>query len=451
MKDYKDEIIAGVERHAGELKSLSEEIWGYAELPLEETRSADALKRYLEEHGFSIRSGLAEMGTAFEAVWGTGAPHLGFLGEYDALPEMSQKAQAERAPVSEGAPGHACGHNLLGVGLAGSAVVLKELMERDGLSGTLHFYGCPAEEIMVGKIRMDDAGVFSGLDACLAWHPMASNTVCDYAYSAMTSLQFNFTGKSAHAAAAPEQGRSALDAVELMNVGANYLREHVVSQARIHYVITNGGGRPNVVPATAQSWYYVRAPFRSQVDEIVDRLLDVGRGAALMTGTQFNYEILSGCQNTKLNKTLNELAYDSMERIPRPAWSGDELDLAKRIQESFSQEVRRNALTEFSVPELDGQVMHTGVTPLKPYPAYLAGSTDVSNVSQRVPTVQVFTACMPVGTPGHTWQITACSGGSIGQKGMYYAAQVIADVALRLVQDKQLLRRAQAEFAQNQS
>lgn len=446
MKDYTEAVLAGTRAQAETLVHLSEAIWDYAELPLEEVRSSGALMEYLSDHGFAVRSGLAGMETAFEAVWGEGGPHIGLLGEYDALPEMSQKAQAQREPVKEGAPGHACGHALLGTGMAGAAVVLKEIMEREKLPGTLYFYGCPAEEIMVGKIRMDDAGVFSHLDACLTWHPMASNTVCDYTYAAMSSLQFDFTGKSSHAAAAPEQGRSALDAVELMNVGANYLREHVIAQARIHYVITNGGGRPNVVPATAQSWYYVRAPLRTQVDEIVERLLDVGRGAALMTGTEFSHQTLSGCKNTKLNGTLNQLAHQCMLRVPRPVWTEEELTLARRLQESFPPDVRDNALAEFSVPELAGQLIHTGVTELKDRPASLAGSTDVSNVSQRVPTVQVFTACMPVGTPGHTWQITACAGGSIGQKGMLYAAEVVADMVLELLSDPALLRRAKEEF-----
>lgn len=448
MKQYTGDVIAEIEAQKDDMKQLSQQIWGYAELPLEERQSSLALQTYLKDHGFAVKTGLAGMETAFEAVWGSGAPHIGLLGEFDALPEMSQKVQAEREAVTDGAPGHACGHNLLGTGMAGAAVAIKALMERDGLPGTIYFYGCPAEEIMVGKIKMDVEGVFSHLDVCLTWHPMASNTVCDYSYSAMTSLQFNFTGKSAHAAASPEQGRSALDAVELMNVGANYLREHVVSQARIHYVITNGGGRPNVVPASAQSWYYVRAPLRAQVDEIMERLLDVGRGAALMTGTQFDYEILSGCKNTKLNRALNELAYACMVRVPRPEWDEAERRLAEQLQQSFTPEVRRNALAEFSVSELAGQVLHTGVTALKPYPAYLAGSTDVSDVSQRVPTVQVFTACMPVGTPGHTWPITACAGSGIGQKGMVYAAQVVADMAMELLCSPDLLRRAWEEFEQ---
>ena len=299
---------------------------------------------------------------------------------------------------------------------------------------------------MLGKIVMTKAGVFDGADVCLTWHPMASNTVSDYSYSAMSSLKFRFAGKTAHAAAAPEQGRSALDAVELMNVGANYLREHVISQARIHYVITDGGGKPNVVPARAESWYYVRAPYKHQVDEIVERLVDISKGAALMTGTEASHEMLSGCHNTLLNSALNRHLHDCMLRVPGPRWTPEERAFAKAVQDTFTEDVLRGALLEFSVPELEGQVLHEGVTDLKPSPAFLAGSTDVSDVSNVVPTGQVFTCCMPVGTPGHTWQITACAGMSIGQKGMLYAAEVIADAALGLLCDPELRAGVREDF-----
>lgn len=444
-----EKVLAKLNDHRQELVDLSQEIWNYAELSQEETKSSRAIAELLQRHGFTVEYGVADLPTAFTAYYGHGKPVIGLLGEYDALPGVSQKPVTKPDPVEEGTPGHACGHNLLGTAMAGSAVALKELMDDGLIQGTIRYYGCPAEEIMLGKIVMVEKGLFSDVDICLTWHPMAANSVSDYIYSAMTSVYFNFTGRTAHAAAAPEQGRSALDAVELMNVGANYLREHVISSARIHYVITDGGGKPNVVPGKAQSWYYVRAPYRNQVDEIFKRLVDVARGAALMTETKMEYQVQSGCYHTYLNDTLNRLIYESMHRVPGPEWTDDEIQFAKALQDSLSSDAINDALHEFSTQELEGQVLHTGVTELKLHPAHLAGSTDVSNVSMVVPTAQVFTACMPVGTPGHTWQITACSGMSIGHKGMMYAAGIIADAAAKLFQDKTLIKSAWDDFISN--
>ena len=252
MRAYTGDAVEAVSRHEGEIWELSRKIWEHPETALEETYVAEQLRTYLERQGFRVETGLAGMETAFAAEWGSGSPVIGFLGEYDALPDMSQALRPEREQIKEGGAGHACGHNLLGSAMAGSAVAVKELLERDGIPGTVRFYGCPAEEIMVGKIRMDEAHVFDGCDVCLCWHPMGCNCVANYSYAAMASVKFRFKGLMAHAAESPDQGRSALDAVELMNVGANYLREHMIPQARIHYVITNGGGKPNVVPPEAE-------------------------------------------------------------------------------------------------------------------------------------------------------------------------------------------------------
>lgn len=446
MNKYTNEVIEILDKEHEKLRDISEKIWDYAELPLNEFKSSDLLQEYLINNGFKVEKDLSGMETAFIATYGEGNPIIGLLGEYDALSEMSQKVSTKEEVVEEGKAGHACGHNLLGTAMAGSAVAIKTLIEKHNLKGTVRFYGCPAEEIMYGKIKMDEDGLFDDLDVCLTWHPMASNTVCDYSYSSMTSLKFNFLGKTSHAAAAPEQGRSALDAVELMNVGANYLREHVVSQARIHYVITNGGGKPNIVPGAAESWYYVRAPFKKQVDEIVERLVDVSKGAALMTGTKVSHQVLTGCYNTILNDELNKLLFESMNEVPSPKWTESEIEFAKKLQDSFDESVIQNALVEFGVPELAGQVLHDGVTKLKSTMAFLAGSTDVSNVSKTVPTAQVFTCCMPVGTPGHTWQVASSAGMSIGQKGMDYAAKVIADAGMILLTNEDIRDRVWQEF-----
>lgn len=446
MKTYTAEIINILDGLNGELCDISKKIWDYAELPLEEVQSSQLLMDYLKDNGFTVEKDLCGMPTAFIASYGEGKPIIGLLGEYDSLPGLSQKPTTKKEAVEEGRAGHGCGHNLLGTAMSGSAIAIKKLMKEHEIKGTIRFYGCPAEEIMYGKIKMVECGLFDDLDIALTWHPMTNNTVSDYSYSAMTSIKFKFLGKTSHAAAAPEQGRSALDAVELMNVGSNYLREHIISQARMHYVITDGGDRPNIVPGTAESWYYVRAPYKEQINEILERLINVAKGAALMTDTKVCHEILSGCNNTIINNELNKLLYDCMLRIPRSKWAEEEIQFAKEILDTFDSSVIQNTLLEFSVPELKGKILHEEVTKLKPSIAFLSGSTDVSDVSKTIPTAQVFTCCMAVGVPGHTWQATSCSGMSIGQKGMLYAAKVIADAAMVLLSDKEIIDKAWEEF-----
>lgn len=446
MKTYTDDIVAAIDRHEAEIWSLSQRIWEHPEVALEEKYAAEQLCAYLEQQGFRIETGIAGMETAFVAACGSGSPIIGFLGEYDALPDMSQVLKAEREQIEKGGPGHACGHNLLGSAMAGSAVAVKELLERDGLSGTVRYYGCPAEEVMVGKIRMDQEHAFDDCDVCLCWHPMSCNCVANYSYAAMTSIKFQFRGIMAHAAEAPDQGRSALDAVELMNVGTNYLREHMIPQARIHYVITNGGGKPNVVPPEAESWYFVRAPYKKQVDELVQRLIRIQQGAALMTETEASYKIESGCYNTILNLRLNELLYESLNRVPMPVWDEEDEKMAKALLDTLPQTALDGTLRSFNVQELRGETLHRGVAPLRMEPSFLAGSTDVSNVSRTVPTGQVFTCCVPVGVPGHTWQTAVSVGSGIGRKGMKYAAAAIADTAMVLFTKPDELIRIREDF-----
>lgn len=446
MKTYTSDVITAIDSREEEIWSLSKKIWEHPELALEETYAAELLSAYLKKQGFQIESGLAGMETAFVASWGSGSPIIGFLGEYDALPDMSQALKAEREQIEKGGPGHACGHNLLGSAMVGSAVAVKELLERDGMSGTVRFYGCPAEEVMVGKIRMDQEHIFDDCDVCFCWHPMSCNCVANYSYAAMTSIKFRFKGIMAHAAEAPDQGRSALDAVELMNVGANYLREHMPSQARIHYVISNGGGKPNVVPPDAESWYFVRAPYKKQVDELVRRLIKIQQGAALMTETEPSYSIESGCYNTILNQRLNELLYESMNRVPLPAWDEADEQLAKELLATLPESALDGTLKSFNVRELKGETLHKAVAPLRDEPSFLAGSTDVSNVSRSVPTGQVFTCCVPVGVPGHTWQTAVSVGSEIGRKGMKYASVAIADTAMVLYANPEELVRIREDF-----
>ena len=265
-----------------------------------------------------MRKPVADIPTAFVAEWGSGTPVIGILGEYDALPGLSQKVSTVREPVVDGGPGHGCGHNLLGVAGFGAALAAKASMESSGLKGTIRYFGCPAEETLMGKVFMARDGVFDGLDVALTWHPMYANTVWAAASTALNSFKLSFHGRSAHAAGAPEAGRSALDAVVLTEVGVNFLREHMSSEYRIHCVITHGGEAPNIVPAFAQSWYYVRAPSRSQVEEMYQRVLNVARGAALMTDTTLEVELVAACHDLLSNETVEKVLLTNMRKVGAP-------------------------------------------------------------------------------------------------------------------------------------
>jgi aminobenzoyl-glutamate utilization protein B len=446
MYGFTDRVVDDIEKDLASLASL---VWQFAEVGLQEEESAKVQSEYLAKQGFAVQSGIAGMPTAFVAEWGKGAPILGFLGEYDALAGVSQEVSPKKQPVVEGGAGHGCGHNLLGVGALGSAVALKRYLENMNLPGTVRYYGCPAEETLVGKVFMAKAGVYDDLDAAITWHPGSLNTVTAGSSNGMNSARFTFYGKTAHAAGDPHNGRSALDAVELMNIGANYLREHVVSDARIHYVITDGGGQPNVVPARAQVWYYVRAPHRPIVVEIYDRLMDVARGAALMTGTTFDVELLAGCYDVLPNQTLSDRALEHMRKVGPPVWTEEEKRFAEEIAKSVDKKQKDAGLRAMGAPsELYSQVMNeTVIDPLDKGQA-MAGSTDVGDVSWIVPTLQVSAACWPIGTPGHSWQITACSGHSLGMKGTILAAKVMARVAVDLCHDQELKKKAWQEFSE---
>ena len=425
------------------LTAVSDTIWRFAEVGLEEVRSAGLLKEELARAGFKVSSGVAGLPTAFTAVWGAGRPVLGFLAEYDALPHLSQAVSVERRPLEEGAPGHGCGHNLLGAGVLGAVLGLKEEMVRDGLPGTIIFFGCPAEELLVGKVFMAREGLFDDLDAALTWHPEDRNGLW-VGTQALNSAKFTFRGVAAHAAANPDCGRSALDAVELMNVAANYLREHVPEDSRLHYVITEGGGEPNVVPARAEVWYYVRGATRPIVDDIHSRLLRCAQGAALMTDTTFEVRLLTACYEFLPNKTLGELATECLKTVGPAAWTREELDFARRLAETFGPGRKEAALRAAGLPaEYLGKVLDDTIGPPgRP----MAGSSDVADVSWVAPTVNLTTSCGPLGIAFHSWQMTAVSGMSIGHKGMLLAAKTLAMAGSRLLREPELLAAARAEF-----
>lgn len=437
-----------IEGNKGRLSEVSDHIWAWAEVGLQEHRSVRLLEEELARAGFRVTSGVAGMPTAFTATWGGGGPVIGFLAEYDALPHLSQKASPERRPPKDDAPGHGCGHNLLGVGVLGAALGLKEEMVRDNLPGTIIFYGCPAEETLVGKVFMARDGLYDGLDAALTWHPGDLNSLWASRAQAMNSAKFTFHGRAAHAAANPDQGRSALDAVELMNIGANYLREHVPEDTRIHYVITKGGGEPNVVPAEAQVWYYVRGSARRFVDDVYGRLIKIAQGAALMTETTFDVELLSACYDFLPNDALGDLIFDCMVKVGPPAWTGAELEFARGIAATFAPGQKEAVLRAGCAPAgyLDKDLDDT-ICPPFARGKVLPGSTDVADVSWITPTACSTACCVAIGTASHSWQMTATSGMSIGHKGMLLAAKSLAMAGSELLRDPGKLAEARKEFA----
>ena len=441
-----NQIDVLVKNRQEELVELSKQIWSLAETALEEKESSQLLSSYLETHGFSVERGLAGMDTAFLAQWGSGSPRILYLAEYDALSLLGQDAVPYESPIA-GKNGHACGHNLLGVGAVGAAMALRDYLQISGTPGTVALMGCPAEEIMVGKIKLAEAGFFKDYDLALTWHPDAVNLVSEYRYQAMYSMRFSFYGKPSHAAVSPEAGRSALDAVELMNVGANYLREHIDPGARIHYVIQHGGEKPNIVPAYAQSWYYIRAPRDEIADDIFNRVCDIAQGAALMTGTKVERQVLSYCPATRINHALNDLLKEAFDVVGAPQWDEADLAFAKKIQEQFPAEQVLSQLEAY--PRLcqnKACPLDTGISALTGRPFAHPASSDVSKVSTIIPTGQIMVACYPIGAAGHTWPITACAGMQIGWSGMVTAAKVLALAGRRICEDPSLLNDIRAEF-----
>lgn len=443
----KQEMLAFIDQSAPELTGVSRQLWAAPELSGQETASAALLRKILRENGFVIVE-VPGKPHAFYAEYGAGAPVLAVLGEYDALPGLSQAADsAVRAPLEEGAPGHGCGHNLLGSGALGAVLALKHYLEESGDSGTVRFYGCPEEETLVGKTEMVACHAFDGCDAALSWHPMTSNTPYTEAYLANVSLRFYFKGKTAHAAFSPHLGRSALDAVELMNVGANYLREHVTDKARIHYTTNSGGFPPNVVPDRADSWYFVRAPRMSDVNEIVERLKDVARGAALMTNTTVEFKTVSGCCEMLPNQTMEKLTRANMETIPTPVYTDVEKNFAAELLKNIPPEQLKLERATYGCDPLRAPPLFEGVTRYEiAQKALLPGSSDSGDVSYLMPMNLFTAACAPLGCTAHTWLLTACAGGSIGEKGMLYAAKVLAGVGYDLLTVPAALKEAREEY-----
>lgn len=421
-----------IEERASELAAINQRIWALAEVGLEERESSEILAKYLELAGFRVTRGVAGMPTAFVAEKGQGRPIVGILAEYDALPGVSQEAIPSRKAREGASAGHACGHSVFGTASSAAAAAAAELAASRGLPGTIRLYGTPAEETGIGKVYMAREGLFDDLDVALHWHASDVNRVYYSSTKGVISVKYRFHGRSAHASYDPESGLPALDAVELMNVGANFYREHLKEDARIHYVITDGGGQPNVVPPTAEVWYYLRADDHPYVEEIFARIRKIAQGAALMTGTTFEERIDSDLFETLPNLPLSELLQRGLERVGPAPFDAAEREFALRTQVDFR--------------EKPDEPLATSIEPLPAEPYRVPASTDVGNVSWRVPTSGIQVACYSKGAPGHTWQVVACTGMSIGEKGMLVAAKVLAAATLELVSNPDLVAAARADF-----
>lgn len=443
----KQELFSLIDQNVPTLEELALDLWNHPEISHEEFRSSKLQRDYLASQGFTIRD-VPNNPTSFIAEFGSGRPILGITGEYDALPKLSQKVSSKHEPQTKADdPGHGCGHNLLGTAGLGAAVALKKSMEREGLVGTLRYYGCAAEETLAGKPLMAREGVFDDLDACVSWHPSFMNVLWGCDFMAMNSMKFRFKGIPSHAAAAPEAGRSALDAVELMNVGANYLREHVIDAVRIHYAITNGGGLPNTVPAEAEVWYYIRAPKRRDVRDTAARLIKVAQGAAMMTETKMSYELLAGCYNVLPNHVIGDSMYKNMCQAGPPAFGEAEYAYAHEFAQQLTPAAKQSVMaTYFAPPEVADMELCGTVLENIDYDKLMCGSTDVGDVSYIAPFAQLTAACWPVGYASHTWVATACTGSGIGLKAMIFASKSMAGTVYDLLTDPEMLKAAQEEF-----
>ena len=437
--------LQAIENNRSELIQLSDTIWGFAETSLKEYRSAEASRDYLASKGFRIEENVAGVPTAFTATWGSGKPVIGFLAEYDALPGLSNlPASSKKAPLKEGAPGHGCGHNLLGVACVGAVLGLKAEMEAGNLPGTIVYFGCPAEENYSAKAMMAKYGCFKEVDIAIAYHPGSKNGVQLNSSNANNSLKFTYHGRTAHAGGDPHNGRSALDAVELMDIGSNYLREHIITQARIHYVITEGGMAPNIVPDRAQVWYFVRAPQVQVLRDIVERVKKIAHGAAMMTETEVGILLESGVYNTLPNEVVSQVMHEALVAVGPEPWDAADLQFAADLSANVDPEERK---TKAAMMKIDASVpLLSGVEEPSGKGTTMAGSTDVADTSWNCPTCMFGTVTNPWAIPGHSWMVASSSASSIGHKGMIYAAKAMAAAGLRFIQDEALVKAAKAEF-----
>lgn len=424
-----------VDENAANWKQVSKEIWNYAELGYHETRSSTLLQTQLKAAGFAVQTGVADEPTAFIASYGQGKPVIAILGEFDALPGLSQQTVPDRAPVVANAPGHGCGHNLLGAGAALAAVSVRKYLEANHIGGTLRYYGTPAEEGGSGKVYMVRAGLFKDVDVVLHWHPGDHNGVINGGLLAVDSAKFTFHGIAAHAAMAPDRGRSALDAVMLMGNGIEFMREHVPSNTRIHYIISKGGVAPNIVPDLAQMDLMARHPSNLTLDGIWDRLLKIAQGAALMTGTSVEVTDIGSDANIIGNDALAVVAQKNLEEVGGYTLDAEQREFAAKLQKTLGTD---------TLADLDQTKTVELLRPVDPNAP--SASTDVGDVSWKVPTIGFSAATFVPGVAAHTWQATASAGMSIGQDGMVIASKAIAFTAVDLFNDSTLVTAAKGDF-----
>ncbi|WP_017473813.1 amidohydrolase [Amphibacillus jilinensis] len=452
----KTKLLALLEEKKQKFTEASDRIWETPELRFATYKSVEQHYSVLESEDFDIEKGVAGMNNAYVASFGSGHPVIGVLGEYDALSNLSQVADlAEEQAVETGGNGHGCGHNLLGMGAVVAAVGVKEFLRDTGQSGTIKLFGCPAEEGGCGKSFMARSGLFDDLDIALSWHPSDKTEAWGSGSLSVYHVDYQFKGQAAHAAGAPELGRSALDAAELMNVGVQYLREHIIDEARIHYAYKDAGGHsPNVVQSSSRLFYYVRAPEIEQAKAILERVNRVAEGAALMTDTELNIHVHSACYNYIPNKTVTYNLQENLELLTPLSFSEAEIAYEQAFFDTVSEQVKANIYESIrhSFPELDSDqwtklAQEPVSTPLYPIEFFgkTIGSTDVGDVSWIVPTGQVFVACEPHGTPPHSWQWVANGKSSVAHKGMMTAGKTLALSAIDLIENPELVEKAKQE------
>lgn len=449
-------IRDAVREKAQIITGLNRSVWEYAELGYQETKSAATIIKALEDDGFTVTKELAGIPTAFKAVWGSGSPVVGILGEYDALPGLSQKAGVAAPEPDEGhTTGHGCGHCALGAGAVGAAMAAKAYLEQSGKTGTLVFFGCPAEEQGFGKGFMAKARCFDGVDMMFTWHPADQNVPMGTRMVANYKVRFDFTGISAHAGAAPEKGRSALDACELMNVGVNYMREHVISDARIHYAyLDNGGEAPNVVQDHASLLYFMRAPKLAQSSEILARIKKIAQGAALMTETEVKVRVLGGLSDVIPNPTAFQVLSDAYVEMGGPEFDEKDYAIARKFLAILPEDAKKAMVQKMAVlhkmtpEEFEKRPLNSVVIPYSPLmrQKVLTASSDVGDVSYLVPTAQLTASAAIPGTGHHTWQYTAQVGTSIGGKACLAAAKAIGLACTRIFDDPALADQAKKEL-----
>ncbi|MDT7833422.1 amidohydrolase [Flavobacteriaceae bacterium S356] len=432
LSKNKKALLTSIQKHQTALIKISDEIWSLAETAFEETQSSEILASYAEKQGFKVERGVAEMPTAFVATYGSGSPVISILGEFDALPGISQKAQPTKNPLIEGGNGHGCGHNLFGAGSLGAAVAIKELIQSGKIKGTVKFFGTPSEEKFFGKIWMVNAGLWDDVDVNISWHPSAKTEADVQSSLALIDFKVEFYGQAAHAAADPWNGRSASDALELYTSGINYYREHVKPTVRMHYHIQDGGQVVNVVPDYARLWVRVRDTKRSGMMPVYERVKEMAKGAAIMANVDYKVSLISGIYEVLVNREGGKIMQQNLELLGPIQYTNEEIAFGKKIQEVTNKE---QVGMDITIKPLQETRENPG-----------GGSTDVGDVSWNVANINLVVTTAPKDTPWHSWAVVACGGMSIGHKGMLHASKAMSMTMLDLFENPDLVQKVKAEY-----